>query len=701
MFKTIFGRHTPIILQSEAPECGIACLAMVASYHGHLTDLSAMRMRLSPSLKGVTLKHISQTAEAMGLAARGVQVALESLGKLQLPAVLHWDMNHFVVLTEVTRKHVIVHDPARGRRKLSLAETSKHFTGVAMEFSPNASFSKGDDREKISAWQLLGVAGSLKGSIAQLLLLSLALEVFAIAMPFFLQLVVDRVLVGRDRDLLAILGIAFATLVVISVVVTAVRAWVGVYLSTHFNLRLLTALFNHLLKLPLAWFEKRNIGDIVSKFRSVDVIQKTLSTTFVETFIDGVMVLITLSVMAFYSGQLTAVVVGAALIYAVLRWYFYYPQRFATDEQLSHEAKAGTHFIETLRGMMAIKLNLRENERRVAYQNLVVEHINAGVKVQGVGIFQRASSGLVFGLENIIVIWLAAQLVMDGVFSVGMLYAFLGFKLVFLSRTNNLIDKWNEFRMLDLHAERIADIALAEPESPLGSTASAISTAAVINTGNVRDASGGQDGLAIEARNLGFAYGPEGMVFRNVNLIIQPGETVALVGPSGCGKTTLLKVLLGLLKPTEGQVMVNGRDLRDWDLGQYRSRLGAVMQEDQLFVGTIEDNISFFDADHEPERVRACAQLAQIDADISKTPMGYNTLVGSLGMTLSGGQKQRVLLARALYRRPTVLFLDETLDQVDSQQEHSIRTQLLSHVSTTVFVSHRAESVAGVRLIQL
>jgi ATP-binding cassette, subfamily B, bacterial CvaB/MchF/RaxB len=715
MFKTIFGRRTPVILQSEAPECGIACLAMVASYHGHLTDLSAMRMRLSPSLKGVTMKHISQTAEAMGLAARGVQVALESLGKLQLPAVLHWDMNHFVVLTEVTRKHVIVHDPGRGRRKLSMAETSKHFTGVAMEFSPNASFSKGDDREKISAWQLFSVAGSLKGSIAQLVLLSLALEVFAIAMPFFLQLVVDRVLVGRDRDLLTILGVAFGALVIVSVIITAVRAWVGVYLSTHFNMRLLTALFNHLLRLPLSWFEKRNIGDIVSKFRSVDVIQKTLSTTFVETFIDGVMVLITLSVMAFYSSLLTIVVVGAAILYAMLRWYFFYPQRYATDEQLSHEAKASTHFIETLRGMMAIKLNLRENERRVAYQNLVVDHINAGVKVQGVGIFQRGAAGLVFGLENIIVIWLAAQLVMDGVFTVGMLYAFLGFKIVFLSRVNNLIDKWNEFRMLDLHAERIADIALAEPETPIGSgsTASAVLAGHRAQARTIPNAQGEggegstnarysrNGGLTIEARNLGFAYGPEGMVFRGVNLIIHPGETVALVGPSGCGKTTLLKVLLGLLKPTDGQVIVNGRDLRDWDLGQYRSRLGAVMQEDQLFVGTIEDNISFFDADHEPERVRECAKLALIDADIANTPMGYNTIVGSLGMTLSGGQKQRVLLARALYRQPNVLFLDETLDQIDAQQEQSIRTQLIDHVSTTVFVSHRAESVVGVRFIQL
>ncbi len=684
-----FGRRVPVILQSEAPECGIACLAMIASYHGHLTDLAAMRLRLSPSLKGVTLKHVSQVAEAMGLAARGVQVQLESLGKLTLPAVLHWDMNHFVVLTKVSGKTIMVHDPAHGRRKLTFAEASKHFTGIAMEFATTTSFRKVDEREKISAWQLFSVSGGLGGSVAQLVFLSLALEVFAIAMPFFLQLVVDRVLVGRDRDLLTVLGIAFGALVIIQVLVTGVRAWVGVYLSTHFNMRLLTALFNHLLKLPLSWFEKRHIGDIVSKFRSVDVIQKTLSTTFVETFIDGVMVILTIGVMAFYSAKLTIIVVSAACVYALARWYFYYPQRYATDEQLAHEAKASTHFIETLRGMMAIKLNLRENDRRAAYQNLVVEHINAGVKVQSVGIFQRASSGLIFGLESVIVIWIGATLAMDGIFTVGMLYAFLGFKLVFLTRVNNLVEKWNEFRMLDLHAERIADIALAEGERAIGS---ASSVAMVI-------AEKGQP-MTIEARNLGYAYGPEGFAFRHISFTIQPGETVAMVGPSGCGKTTLLKVLLGLLHPTEGQVIVNGRDLREWDLSQYRAKLGAVMQEDQLFLGSIADAIAFggeFDMDD----IKMCAIAAQVDTEIDSFPMGYSTLVGALGTTLSGGQKQRVLLARALYRRPQILFLDETLDQVDAKQEGLIRYNLKGRVSTIILVSHRPESVLGVRKINL
>jgi len=677
IISELLSPRVPVILQSEAPECGIACLAMVASFYGHRTDLSAMRVRLSPSLKGITLKNVAQIAETMGMTARGVQVPLESLGKLRLPAVLHWDMNHFVVLVRVAGRKITVHDPARGRRVLTLDESSRHFTGVAMEFTPTTGFQKKDEREKIKSWQLLGVASGLKGTIAQILVLSLALEVFAIAMPFFLQLTVDRVVVGRDRDLLTVLGVAFCTLVVIQVMVTAVRAWVGVYLSTNINLKLLTTLFNHMLRLPLAWFEKRNIGDIVSKFRSVDAIQRTLTTTFVETAVDGVMVILTLVVMGFYSVMLTSVVVLAALLYAVARWVFYYPQRYATDEQIAHEARSGTHFIETVRGMMAIKLNLRESERRSAYQNLVVDQTNAGVRVQNVGILQRGANALIFGLENVIVIWLAALLVMDGQFTVGMLYAFIGFQLLFVTRVINLVDKWNEFRMLDLHAERIADIALAEAETHKAALPGEVATGT----------------LTVEAKDLGFAYGPEGYVFRGVNLTIAPGETIAIVGPSGCGKTTLLKVLLGLLPATEGEVRVNGRNLTDWDPAQYRSRIGAVMQDDQLFVGTIEDNVSFFDSEHDPALVRECAKAAMIDEEIMAMPMQYNTIVGSLGMALSGGQKQRVLLARALYRKPQILFLDEAFDQIDLALERRISSSLSGRSLSIVIVTHREETV--------
>ncbi|MBA2548030.1 MAG: peptidase domain-containing ABC transporter [Burkholderiaceae bacterium] len=685
----MLGRRVPMILQSEAPECGIACVAMIASYHGFRTDLGGMRMRLAPSMKGVTLKHISSIAEVMGMAARGVKVALESLSQLKLPAILHWDMNHFVVLTHVDGDSITVNDPARGRRVLKLAEASDHYTGVAMEMMPAAGFKKRDEREQISAWQLVRTATGLKSAVVQVLLLSLVLEVLAIATPFFLQLVVDRVVVGRDRDLLAVLGIGFALLAAMIAIVTGLRAWLGVYISTRLNLQLLDTLFARLLRLPLAWFEKRHIGDIVSRFRSVDAIQRTLTLTFLETVMDGLMVLVTLAVMLWYSATLTLIVVIAATCYGLLRAAMYGPQRRATDERIVHEAKAATHFIETLRGMMAIKLNLRESERRSAYLNHVVDQTNADVRVQNLALLQRAGNVLVFGLENVLVIWLGAYAVLDNQLSVGMLFAFLLFKLLFITRVNNLVDKTIEFRMLDLHADRVADIALAQPEGAAEYSA-------------VARADAPSAPFVVQGRDIGFAYGIEGFVFRGVDFAAKPGEMVAIVGASGAGKTTLVKVLAGLLDRTEGSLTAAGRDVRDWEKAAYRSRIGVVMQDDHLFVGTIEDNISFFDPQHDPQRVLDCARLAMVDEEINAMPMQFNTIVGSLGMALSGGQRSRVLLARALYRQPQILFLDETFDQLDLAKERTITDGLRKTGIGLVIVSHRPETVGAVdRIVKL
>jgi ATP-binding cassette subfamily B protein RaxB len=572
---------------------------------------------------------------------------------------------------------------------LTLTVASDHYTGVALALTPAAGFAERDEREKISAWQLVRTATGLKGAVTQVLLLSLVLEVLAIASPFFLQLVVDRVVVGRDRDLLAVLGIGFGMLAVMIAVITALRSWLGVYISTRLNLQLLDTLFARLLRLPLAWFEKRHIGDIVSRFRSVDAIQRTLTLTFLETAMDGVMVLVTLAVMFWYSATLTAIVVVAALAYGALRAVLYGPQRRAMDERIVHEAKAATHFIETLRGMMAIKLNLRESERRSAYLNHVVDQTNADVRVQNLALLQRAGNVLVFGLENVIVIWLGAYAVLANELSVGMLFAFMLFKMLFITRVNNLVDKTIEFRMLDLHADRVADIALAQPEGQAEMSSVARADAPTATFG-------------IEARGLGFAYGIEGFVFRGLDFVARPGETVAIVGPSGAGKTTLVKVLAGLLDRTEGSLAAAGRDVRDWDKGAYRSRIGVVMQDDHLFVGTIEDNISFFDPQHDSDRARLCARLAMIDDDIVAMPMGYNTIVGSLGVALSGGQRSRVLLARALYREPQILFLDETFDQLDLARERSITDGLRKTGIGLVIVSHRPETVGAVdRIVRL
>ena len=267
--KGVRDRRVPMILQSEAPECGIACLAMVASFHGLRTDLSAMRLRLSPSLKGVTLKHIAQIAETMGSRRAACRCRSSALAQLRLPAILHWDMNHFVVLTRVAgnaRSRCTIRRAASAC--CALDERRGIFTGVAMEFTPATGFQQKDEREKISVVAAAEDAASgLQARSRRSCCCRFALEVFAIAMPFFLQIVVDRVLVGRDRDLLTVLGIAFCAARSHSVaVITAVRAWVGrLPQHQHQPASCSTTLFNHMLRLPLAWFEKRNIGDIVSQ----------------------------------------------------------------------------------------------------------------------------------------------------------------------------------------------------------------------------------------------------------------------------------------------------------------------------------------------------------------------------------------------------------------------------------------------------
>ena len=402
------------------------------------------------------------------------------------------------------------------------------------------------------------------------------------------------------------------------------------------------------------------------------------------------MVLVTLAVMLWYSPTADRWWSSiAAVCYGLLRWTMYGPQRRATDERIVHEAKAATHFIETLRGMMAIKLNLRESERRTAYLNHVVDQTNADVRVQNLALLQRAANVLVFGIENVLVIWLGAYAVLDNQLSVGMLFAFLLFKLLFITRVNNLVDKTIEFRMLDLHADRVADIALAEPESAAELPA-------------VARADAPSAPFMLQGRDIGFAYGIEGFVFRGVDFAARPGEMVAIVGPSGAGKTTLVKVLAGLLDRTEGSLTAAGRDVRDWDKAAYRSRIGVVMQDDHLFVGTIEDNISFFDPQHDAQRVQDCARLAMVDQEIDAMPMQFNTIVGSLGMALSGGQRSRVLLARALYRRPQILFLDETFDQLDLAKERAITEGLRKTGIGLVIVSHRPETVGAVdRIVRL
>jgi ATP-binding cassette subfamily B protein RaxB len=672
------SRRLPLYLQTEAAECGLASLGMVASYHGHRIALAGLRRRFALSLKGATLAYLMQVAGRLGLAPRPLRLELDELPQLRTPCILHWDLNHFVVLKSAAAREAVIHDPAFGVRRLPMAEVSRHFTGIALELVPTADFRPADERHRVRLRELTGPVTGLARSLAQVLLLALALQSFAVLAPFYMQWVVDGAVVSADRDLLTVLGLGFLLLALMQVAVAALRSWVVLYLGTTLNLQWLANVFSHLLRLPVAWFEKRHLGDVVSRFGAVTTIQRTLTSSFVEAVIDGMMALATLAMMLVYSGALTALAVAAVAAYAASRAAFYAPLRRATEEHIVHAARQQSHFLETVRGVQSIKLFGRQEERRARWLNLVVDATNRDLAVQKLSLGFRSANGLVFGAERIAVVWVGALLVLDAAFSVGMLFAFMAYKEQFSARVAGLIDRLIELKMLQLQGERLADIVLTPPEEEAPSPAPAVADA------------------SIEVRNLSFRYSDtEPFVLKDCSLRIEPGESVAIVGPSGGGKTTLVKIMLGLLAPTDGKVLVGGIDLQRLGVEPYRRLAGTVMQDDPLFAGSIADNVSFFDPSPSQEAIERCTRLAAVHDDIVAMPMGYRTLIGDMGAALSGGQRQRILLARALYKQPRILFLDEATSALDVQRERQVNEAIRGLNLTRILIAHRPETIAS------
>ena len=678
---TIHGRgHLPMVYQTEAAECGLACLAMVVSYYGHRIDLSTLRRRHPVSLRGVTLRTVVQMASQMELACRPLRFELSHLNQLRLPAIVHWDMNHFVVLKSVARREIVVHDPGLGRRVFSIAEASKHLTGVALELSPSAGFLSKDERTRLpfsTFWtQLRGTTHAL----VQIFILSVVLEAFVIASPFYLQLTVDEVIARGDADLLAVLALGFGLLTAIKVASTAIRSLILVSVQNVLHFQIGARLFHHLIRLPVSFFEKRHIGDILSRFTSIEPIRTALAESMIAAAIDGVMAILTLGMIFLYSTQLALVVLSAVMLYAAIRLLLY---RFLRERNLAvieSKAQESSNFIETMRAIQGLKIYNRESDRETQWLNRYSDVASANVRLGRAKITFTGLNDVLFGLENIITIYLAARLALSNSLTVGMIFAFMSYKQHFTEKAVQLVEKALDFRILELHLARLADIALSPPErghdQPVASA---------------RQIQG-----RIELRNVSFQYAEtDPFVLEGISFIIEPGEFVTIMGPSGGGKTTLIKIMLGLLEPTRGEVLIDGVALSTIGPRAYREHVGAVMQEDMLLSGSIADNICFFDPSFDEERMIKCAELARIHEEIMTMPMTYNSLVGDMGSSLSGGQKQRIMLARALYRQPEILFLDEGTAHLDVENEKHINTSLKGFKMTRISVAHRPEISSG------
>ncbi len=676
------------ILQTESSECGLACLAMISSHFGYQTDLADLRRKFSISLKGATLAQLMRHASSLELSARPLRLDLDEIDQLALPCILHWNLNHFVVLKQVKKSwqgkiSLILLDPAVGERRVSVEEASKHFTGVALELNPTAKFEAKDERKKISIRDLTGRIIGLRRAMLQVIILALALEIFAITSPLFNQFVIDEVIVSGDRELLIVLVFGFALLMVTQTAISLARSWFLMRWSMDIGFQWSGRLFAHLIRLPVSYFEKRHLGDIVSRFGSIGAIQSTLTSLFVESLLDGLMALLALGMMLLYSPKLSMLVLSGVLLYAGLRWAFYQPFREASQERLVLASKSSSHFMESIRAISPLKLYGREEERRARWQNMQMDVQNRDIKTQKMSIMFKVSNTAIFGVQGLAMFYIGANLVMQNAMTVGMLMAFSSYAGTFSGRIFSLIDLFVSLKMLSMHSERLADIVCEEiePEAPLETDLSRLQS-------------------SITLKNLKFRYAEgEPWVLDGINLSIPAGQSIALIGPSGCGKTTLCKIILGLLKPTEGEVLIDDIPIKQLGLSAYRSLVGTVMQDDVLLAGSIMDNISFFDANTSQDRVELSARQAAIHDEICAMPMGYQTLVGDMGSSLSGGQKQRVLLARALYKQPKILALDEATSHLDIENERKVNEALSAVNLTRIMVAHRPETIAAAQRV--
>jgi len=673
-------RRLPSILQTEAAECGLACLAMIASYYGHRIDLNTLRRRHPVSLKGVSLRGLIQIANQMHLACRPVRYELDGLHELRLPAIVHWDMSHFVVLKAVSSKGITIHDPASGPKTYPLAVASKHLTGVALELSPAAGFTPKDEKARLPFRAFWGQIPGMASPLAQVFTLSVILELLAIAAPFYSQLAVDEVVARGDVDLMLALALGFGLLAAINVATDTLRSHIVLVLQNAVHFQMGARLFHHLVRLPLSFFEKRHIGDVLSRFQSVEPIRNALAEGMILATIDGIMAIATLVMIFIYSAQLAAVVLAALLLYVTLRLALYRRFRDLSEATIQAAAQENSNFIETARAIQTIKLFNREADREGQWLNRHADTVNANIRLGRAQIQFKAMNSAIFGLENIVTVYLAAMLALENAMTVGMIFAFMAYKTQFTGKASTLVEKALEFRLLDLHLERLSDIALNPLERGHDRP---LAYATPIQGG-------------IELRNVSFRYAEtERFVLENINLKIEPGSFVTIMGPSGGGKTTLLKIMLGLLEPTSGEVLIDGIPLQTIGVRVYREQVAAVMQDDQLLSGSIADNICFFDPTFDQERMVLCAQMAGIHDEIMAMPMAYNSLIGDMGSSLSGGQKQRVLLARALYKEPRILFLDEGTAHLDVENEKKINGRLQRLRITRISVAHRPEITSG------
>jgi ATP-binding cassette subfamily B protein len=672
----------PLVSQVSSSDCGPACLAMVLGYYGKPTSLATLRAAVGGAGQGVNARQLVDTARSFGLRARGVKLEIEKLRFLPPGSILHWEMNHFVVLEAVDRRGARILDPASGPRHISWQELANRCTGIAVLCEAGAELAATANQPGRTATtsrftRYMRWMRAAPGYWPRVILLSAILQLVALSGPLVVGLTIDKIVPRHDSDLLQLLAAGALILVSVQFLTSYVRSSLLLHLRTYMDANMTLDLNEHMLSLPFSFFQQRSTGDLALRLSSSAQIREVLTSAALSGALDGSLALGYLVLLLVLAPPLAAIAVGVALVQAVIVLSTGRRNAELMSEQLVAQARLASAQVEAIAAIEPIKSMGAERRVGERWADLYVDVLNTNLDRARLGVSVSTLTGALGFAGPIALLLTGAHLVLTGSLGTGTMLALSSVGSAFLSPVGALVGTWTQLQTLRSYFERLEDVLDTETEPR-------------------RDPSHDEPVLqgAIELRDVSFAYDPKlPTVLDRVSLSIQPGEFLAIVGPSGSGKSTLARLLAGLYAPSSGNLTFEGRDFRSWDPSTLRGRLGMVTQDTRLFASSIRDNVTLFDASVPLERVQHAARQAEIHDDVMRLPLGYDTQLSDGGGSVSGGQRQRMSLARALLREPSVVVLDEATSQLDSISERRVHRNLAALRCTRVVIAHRLSTV--------
>lgn len=677
MFKKL-----PMYLQQETSECGYACVAMMASYFGHHIDISTLRYRFGQCVHGLSLYTMKSILTNLNLTTHALKVELDELVHVNCPVILHWNLDHFVVLKKVKNKQFVIHDPAIGVRVCDITEVSKYYTGIVLNSEPSEKFEKIQAQKKITMLDLARCLSGGRQVFLWVILASVLVESGQIIQALLMQYVTDSI--AGDRNFFNVMTLSLGMLLVLIFFVGLdyLRGRVSLSVSVQMKTQFAINTMKHLLQLPLSYFEQRRLGQINLIFESIEVLQKQFGAELIQASIELILITLNAIVMFFYSPLLTLIVVLGLVCSTLLRYISMNQLKVYRQIALTHHGHSMSIFFETLQLMLPLKAYAKEMPRLSQWRHAYIEASNKDVEIASLELGHRVLVQLGLYIEYTLLICTGTYLVQHNQLSLGMLVAFLSFRLAFVAKSTGLIQRLVDYQLIKPQMERVEDLILASSEKQLMQTQSFAYSAQHTDS-------------LISVEHLVFFYDKAGPpILDGLNFSVQEKERVAISGTSGCGKSTLLKLMMGLILPDHGEVYWQGKTLKNIDIQSYRQQIASVLQEDKLMSGSLLENILFFEEVLDQKWLEEVARIACIHDTIAKLPMRYETRLSEVHQGLSGGEKQRILLARALYKRPKILFLDEATSHLDPKTEQLVNASLKALDITQIIVAHRPETLA-------